>query len=428
LADQGIVSAGNFITTALMIGFMRQDEFARFGICFEVMCYLNSLQSSLVTYPLTVRGTSAGEDRLRKLATACLIFTLLLAPIAMIGMGIATQLLQRFQFAPWAILAILLWQAQETTRRTLLCQFKYAAALPGDAISYLGQAIVAFILARRGELTLDTAFASMAITSALACIVQSFQIGLARVKLDELKTLAADFWAFGRWSMCTNISAIFTEFSFNWLLAAHGGLNASAAFQVMGNLTKPCNVVMIAIPSVAVPAAARARVNGGFNGARKAVIRYFALGALVLSPYVLFLAIWPQGVMRILYHHNAASYYQYAMVARLNIVSLLIVYLANSMGNFLAALEETRYQFISSIANTVAVLAIGLPLTFYGGLWGTIVGCIVCVSVRGICNLLFLQRVKNQPSHAVDHVPTVLPGPAAEADITTAQAIAIEPV
>jgi O-antigen/teichoic acid export membrane protein len=408
-----------------MIAFMRRDEFARFGICFEVMCYLNSMQSSLVTYPLTVRGTSADDSRLQKLATACLIFTLVLAPIAMLGMGIATNLLGRFQFAPWAIFAILAWQAQETTRRTLLCQFKFATALPGDTISYFAQAVCMFVLAERGQLTLCTAFAAMGITSVLGCLLQCSQIGLDRVQVSELRTLAADFWAFGRWSLCSNISTIFTDFSFNWLLAAHGGLDASAAFQVMGNLTKPCNTVMNAIPGVAMPAAARARKEGGFNAAMRPMLRYFGIGALVMSPYVLMLAISPQLIMRILYRHNAASYEQFAMLARVNILALILGYISNGMGTFLAALEETRYQFISSIINTIAVFTIGLPLTFFGGLWGTILGCILCVSVRGICNLIFLYRVKNKPALASTHIPIILPGPAAEADITTAEAIAI---
>jgi O-antigen/teichoic acid export membrane protein len=184
---------------------------------------------------------------------------------------------------------------------------------------------------------------------------------------------------------------------------------------------------MNAIPGVAMPAAARARNEGGFRAARRAMVRYFALGALVMSPYLLFLAVWPQGIMRILYRHNAGNYEQFAMVARVNIIALILGYVSNGMGTFLAALEETRFQFVSSIVNTVAVFAIGLPLTFFGGLWGTILGCILCVSVRGVCNLIFLYRVRNKPGTPSGHVPTVLPGPATQADITTAEAIAITP-
>jgi O-antigen/teichoic acid export membrane protein len=291
----------------------------------------------------------------------------------------------------------------------LLCQFKYATALPGDLISYLGQALAVLILARRGELTLNTAFASMAISSASACILQSIQVGLAKVKIAELQTLAADFWSFGRWNMYSNVTTLFTDFSFNWVLAARCGLDASAAFQIAGNLLKPCNVVMIAIPGVAVPAAARARRTGGFEAAWKAMRHYLALGALVMIPYLMFLAVWPEGVMRVLYHHNAARYFPYANYARLNIVWLVALYFANSLGNFLAALEETRYQFISSFINILAVLAIGLPLTVFWGVPGAIAGWILCIVARGICNLIFLSRVKKQPDDLPDPVPMVSP-------------------
>jgi O-antigen/teichoic acid export membrane protein len=156
-------------------------------------------------------------------------------------------------------------------------------------------------------------------------------------------------------------------------------------------------------------------------------VRFVALGALVMSPYVLFLAIWPQGIIKLLCRHNAGSYLQFAMLARVNIISLILAYVANMLGTFLAALEETRYQFASSIANTVAVLAVGLPLTFFGGVWGAIFGCIFCVSVRAACNLIFLYRVRRKPTSQTGQIPTIMPGPAAEADITTAEAIAIAP-
>jgi len=439
MADQGIVSAGNFATTALMVASLQAQEFARFGICFEVMCYLNSLQTALITYPLTIRGTAVDDSRLRKLATGCLILTLLFAPVAIVGMTIATALLEGlvtrprsellhcFQLAPWAIAAILTWQAQETTRRTLICKFRYRAVFPGDALSYLGQAIIMLILAQHGELTLKSAFASMAITSTLACVLQSLQIGVTWVKVSELRALAVDFWAFGRWSLCSSLSTAFTDFSFSWLLTAHSGLNKSAAFQVMGNLSKPCNTVINAVPSVSMPTAARARSEGGFKAARRAMVRYFSIGALVMAPYLLFLVIWPQGIMMALYRKNAASYLQYTTLARVNVIAIGLGYVANSLGTFLQALEETRYQFITSIANTAAVLVIGLPLTYFGGLWGTLLGCIICVSVRGGCNLLFLNRVKNKPTKPLTHEPIVLPGAAAEAGITTAESTAITP-
>jgi O-antigen/teichoic acid export membrane protein len=186
--------------------------------------------------------------------------------------------------------------------------------------------------------------------------------------------------------------------------------------------------VISAIPNVATPAAARARTEGGVRAGWRTAIRYFALGAVVLSPYVLILIIWPQGLMKLLYHSNAGSYLQYSNVARFNVLALIGGYVANGLGTYLNAMEETRSNFISSIANTIAVFLIGMPLTFFGGLWGAIIGCTVCVMVRLGCNLFFVRRVRDSASTPDDgRTPVVMPGAAVDADISTAEATAVTP-
>ena len=373
---------------------------------------------------MSVRGAVADAARLKRLATACLLFTLCLSPLLGGGMVVATHVIGISQFAFWGVLALVLWQVQETLRRTLLSQFRYRTVLPGDAISYIGQAIGIFVLYHLGKLTIGTAFAVMAATSAAAAILQALQIGLARMRLSELNATVIDFWSFGRWSLCSNASTIATDFSFSWVLTFARGFSASAVFGVMGNLTKLCNPVMNAVPSVAVPGAARARVDGGLPAAWKATKRYYMLGAAVLSPYVLLLILWPELVMRILYGRGT-PYVQYGIAARINIIALILGYMANGIATYLAAIEQTRYNFIASAINAVAVLVIGLPMTYFGGLYGTIWACIVCVSVRLVCNLIFLARVRRQPSSPPSAgFPVILPGPASDDTLATAEAIA----
>ena len=59
LADQGVVSIGNFVTTVLMIRSLHQAQFGMFNVAFEAMLWLNSLQASLVVYP-RVRARRGG--------------------------------------------------------------------------------------------------------------------------------------------------------------------------------------------------------------------------------------------------------------------------------------------------------------------------------------------------------------------------------
>src|SRR5687767_3370998 len=67
LADQGVVSAGNFITGVLLVRNLEKVEYGVYFLIFGVLQFLHSLHQSLVTYPLSVRGAVSDQDDLRKL-------------------------------------------------------------------------------------------------------------------------------------------------------------------------------------------------------------------------------------------------------------------------------------------------------------------------------------------------------------------------
>src|SRR4051812_38292646 len=83
LADQGVVSTGNFLTLVLVARSVPKNEYGVFGLLLEFIFYLNTFQTALITYPLTVKGAVIDRDQLRRLATAALILTFVLAaPVA----------------------------------------------------------------------------------------------------------------------------------------------------------------------------------------------------------------------------------------------------------------------------------------------------------------------------------------------------------
>src|SRR4051812_38165484 len=76
LVDQALVSAGNFFTLIVVARALpAKSEYGTFGLLLEAIFYFNTLQSALITYPLTIRGAVVGQRRLRRLATAALIMT-----------------------------------------------------------------------------------------------------------------------------------------------------------------------------------------------------------------------------------------------------------------------------------------------------------------------------------------------------------------
>ena len=140
LTDQGVVSAADFLAASLITRWLGKSELGVYGVVLETVLWVNTLQNALVLYPLTVRGAGGDRQALRGPATAALIFTLLLAPLLGVAMGVGGFLSsKRAGVAIAAAIAMALWQLQETVRQALKTHLRFAACLPGDCIRHLGQ-------------------------------------------------------------------------------------------------------------------------------------------------------------------------------------------------------------------------------------------------------------------------------------------------
>jgi hypothetical protein len=196
LVDQGVVSAGNFLTLVIVARALpAKSEYGVFGLLLEAIFYLNTLQGALVTYPLTVKGATADKDGLKRLATAALLMTCALAvPVALCATATAA-LAQHLTLGLAGAFALVAWQVQEVARKSLIAHFRYADAAWGDALRYLGTAACVWLAWRQGALTLPRVFWIIGALAALATLVQAAQVGLRAVGWRDLVRLAREFAA-----------------------------------------------------------------------------------------------------------------------------------------------------------------------------------------------------------------------------------------
>src|SRR3712207_576545 len=124
--------------------------------------------------------------------------------------------LGRPEVIPWAVTALVLWQLQETLRRTFMAQLRHRHALPGDAVSFLGQAACIGALAAANALTLQTALMAVALTSGVAAAVQWLQVRVASVPRRELSRLAREYWSHGRWLLVIGLMGLVTIHAMPW--------------------------------------------------------------------------------------------------------------------------------------------------------------------------------------------------------------------
>src|SRR4030095_3337931 len=71
IADQGIVSLGNFLTTIILARALTPDAYGLWSVIFGLILFLNVFPSSLVNYPLSVR-LAARDDSSGQLVKAAL--------------------------------------------------------------------------------------------------------------------------------------------------------------------------------------------------------------------------------------------------------------------------------------------------------------------------------------------------------------------
>lgn len=401
LVDQAVVSLGNFLTSNQIARHMPAKDYGVFSLLLETILYLNSLQAALIIYPMTVRGAT-DRNHLGRLAMGSLWLTLCLLPILGIATAFSVHRVEGTMFmAISAVGALLLWQMQETTRRALISDLRFADAVWGDAVSYLGQAAFVFVAAQLGKLNLNLAFLGMGITSAAAMMLQAFQIGLKPISISQVKDVVRDFWVLGRWMLLSNAGAVVSSLGYWYVLQASHGDEACAIFGAIVNMLKLANPIMSSMANLIVPAVARESATHGLRAARRIALRYIGFGAALLAPYFALLLIFPHWMLQRFYGVNS-PYADYSQWLRLFVLNYMVAYIAQTIGSWLAGLQHSKLGFHTQLVNVIVTLAVGLPLTYKYGVRGLVFGGLIAIFATALTSAYYIRVIwKQTPAEAV---------------------------
>lgn len=397
IADQGVVSLGNFLTTIILARAVSPEVYGVWTVIFGLILFLNVLHASLITYPLSVRAASRDDAEMGQLIVASLGLTALLAlPLALILFG-ASFLIGGPALGIWASLALLFWQLQETTRRALMARLAFRTALFTDAISYLGQAGVVWLLARNGKLSPEVGFAVIALTCGVAAVVQVIRLRVrVRVRVTgaiSLRDWGRSFWETGNWVLGSNLATNFSIQAVPWALFLVRGPAEAGAFQAISNLLGVSHPIMLSLGNIIVPAAARAHVKDGLLAARRVALRHAAQGGLLLLPYVAALLIFPRPLLG-LFYGSSSPYVALDSALRLLTVVYALHYFSLTLKFLLNALEKNRPQFVAELSGSLLLAGLVVPLVLWFGLPGAILVTAVWLATRLTGNVIILRKVQ----------------------------------
>lgn len=367
LADQAVASGCNFLTAIIVGRTLGKEQFGLYILGFSVLLILSNLQTSLISWPLTVFAPRLEEHPLRIYRGSTLAHHVLFAALATGGLIVAAPILSRtrgleevraviWSLAP-VMVAIL---AREYVRRLCFAELRIKRALALDCCLAVIQISGLLGLASAGVLTVRSAFwvigTAWGTTSLVSLLMMrdAFTFRFSQLKGDFLHN-----WKMGRWLTASTLGSSVTTELYPWLLAIFHGVSETGAFAACRSLFSVLNVGLEGLTNLLIPMAAQTYSRMGRKELVATVIRAvgaIGVGMAIFTVGTVFLGTW---VVTLLYG-KAFGGYQIELVLLALTASASAVCLP--INSALMATERADALFKSYLLSSAVTLAAGIPL------------------------------------------------------------------
>lgn len=394
LLDQCTVSAGNFVLNVLLARALSQDDYGKFALFLGAIFILRNVDWSLISYPLSLRLSVVEAGHRASLLGATILLAACLSLGLVIVMGLGVTLLGASDLLLPACLCYWCWQAQETARRCLLADFRYREAVAGDAVAYVGQALLVAGLLKVVPVTLSSTLYIMSVTFALGALVHGAKLHIAWPKPAVLRRLPREYFSAGKWSLITYQLVLMRGQLFPWLLATIAGTAATASLQASANIANMMNPVILGIGNAVPQIAAHAYESSGIRGAVRAASGYVLFGMAPILVICLVGVVLPSPLLRAVYG-PVSPYLATGLSLQLLMVAGVLDYIAEMASKTLLGVQSGRLAVMVNVFSLLAALALALVLIQPLGVLGACLALLAANLMRlvtAVISMLWLVR------------------------------------
>lgn len=315
IADQIIVSGSNFATGIILVRGMGLEQFGVFTVAYALILLAISIQLSFICSPMiTLAALCENEAQraryLRGMFGVQVWFCAVVTVVAAIISGVFLWFRPQFggvRLLPAFLLSLVAFLMQDWLRRYYFAAGKSQDSVWNDAISYPGQAVVLLVLMLTHHLTVNTAFWSIAITSAAA-----FLLGQAFERISYSGAQVRESWRQSRGlSRDLAIASQLQWLVYNGAMligAAVLGAEAAGSVRATQNVVGPVNVAYQAMENLVPLKAGEEMRRGGIQQVAKFLFRFGSQGLIVLSVLFLGIGLFSRSFLSFFYGHEVAVY------------------------------------------------------------------------------------------------------------------------
>ena len=393
IADQIIVSGSNFATGIILVRGLGLEQFGVFTVAYALILLANSIQLSFVCSPMITLAAlsedgAARTGYLRGMYGVQLRFCAIATAATAIVSGIFLWVRPHFggvRLLPAFLLSVVFYLMQDWLRRYYFAAGKSQDSVWNDVVSYIGQTVLLLGLWFTHRLTVNSAFWSIALTSAAA-----FLLGQAIERISYSGAEMRDAWL--RSKGLSRDLAIANQVQ--WVVyqgamligAAVLGAEAAGSVRATQNVVGPVNVAYQAMENIVPLKAGEEMRKGGIQQVEKFLLRFGSQGFVVLAALFLCIGLFSRSFLSFFYGHKVAVY---GGVLDLQLVYFLLFWPLRQFSYLFRTINRTPALLIASILAALTSLALIYPCVRAFQAMGIMVAAVAGQSV----NLLYLAVV-----------------------------------
>lgn len=416
VADQGVVSAANFISLIIVGRACVQAELGLYSLGFTVVLFAMNSQNALITSAYIVFSPRLEGEAAARYAGSTLVHQVVLSVSLAAGLAAAGAVFALFSTPDaglaglervlWALAACVLFILfKEYARQVCFAGLRTVTALALDVGASVLQVAGLAAAGLSGRLSSWSAYA---VIGAAAGIAAAFWLYSQRRRFAPVRAaIWADFrrnWTYCKWIFAMNLAYVAANQVYPWLLAGFHGKEANGVFGACSGVVFFANPFVLGLSNFLGPKAVHAHKEGGVAGMRSVVNHATVFFAVTMSLFWAGMLVLGEWLLVLLF---GASYAGNGAVVGLLAASQFVWALTIPVNFGLNAMERPDVAF--------KALLLGLVFTFTAGVWlvraygpagvawGLLAGnCIACVYNRAVYarHARFLMSLEQSPGGA----------------------------
>ena len=390
LADQSMVSLGNFALNVSLARILPVGEYGIYAVAMSFLLFFNTLHQAFIIYPLSVQ-TAVSKTHLQPLRIAAALTLPAAAPVLLV-MAAGLWSIGHIGLLAVTYFALLTWQLQEVFRRSLIARGRYGLTMLIDSVRYLGP--LPAILALGVTVTVTNVYLVIAALSAMSILPLVSWLWQSKAVFSISKELAGH-WRLASPVLGANLLSVFTTQWFLWLLAWRHTPDAAAGLVALTNVVAIASPVMLGAENILVPKVARARSELNHAGLMALVGRYCLACMALVAPFFLAIALFPRRILALIY--GASSPYNthiaaLEMLAGVYVCFVLSYILAATLRGYRAGAAVFSMQFYPAVLG----ITLGSWLAIRFGLDGAALASLSAGILRAGLGAFHVMRLRGE--------------------------------